>query len=275
MKHFCSRLFALAAGVFLQSVHAYPPAPDHQIYGIIRDEMGYPIQSDIEVIFETSAGVRVSTRTGKNLEPGINYRLKIPMDAGIRSDSYKPTALRPIAPFKIKVKLGQSTYLPIEMRGDYSKLGLPGQKTVLNLTLGEDADGDGIPDAWERAMLERLGPGHSINEIDASNDLDGDGLSNMDEYLAGTYAADDKDGFALEAVGSSNGNTILKFMSVRGRAYTLVGSSNFTDWTGIQFREVGSQASLGHYNATETKVIQVEALSTPAQSFSFYKLLVQ
>lgn len=47
-----------------------------------------------------------------------------------------------------------------------------------------DADGNGLDDAWERAVLGRLG-GNS-----AANDSDGDGFSDMQEMLEGTNALD-------------------------------------------------------------------------------------
>jgi hypothetical protein len=48
------------------------------------------------------------------------------------------------------------------MKGDLSKLGEPGKRTHLDLTLGEDLDGDGIPDAWERALLAALGGNRTL-----------------------------------------------------------------------------------------------------------------
>ena len=48
-----------------------------------------------------------------------------------------------------------------------------------------DADGDGLPDEWERKV--GLNPG---NVADADEDLDGDGFTNLEEFEAGTDPAD-------------------------------------------------------------------------------------
>ena len=131
-------------------VEGFPPAPHHLFYGTVRDEYGNPLNfDDVEVILESSAGIQVKGKVVPGLKPGINYELKVPMDAGITGDLYKPTALKPTVPFKVKVKIGSAIYLPIEMLGDFAQLGLPSKSTRLDLTLGEDSDGDGLPDAWE------------------------------------------------------------------------------------------------------------------------------
>ena len=57
----------------------------------------------------------------------------------------------------------------------------------------QDADGDGMPDAWEATF--GLDPD---DPSDAALDADADGLSNLQEYLAGTYPVSaDSDGDGL------------------------------------------------------------------------------
>jgi len=80
------------------------------------------------------------------------------------------------------------------------------------LTVLPDADGDGLPDDWETAHGLR-----ATDPTDAALDSDGDGATNLEEYLAGTdpndpssilrinrYACDQTNGWRLEFVASSN-----------------------------------------------------------------------
>src|SRR4051812_13307252 len=85
------------------NAYAFPPAPHHIIFGMVRDEYGQPITSpDAQVILETVTGVQIKGSVVPGLSAGANYRLVIPMDAGIASDAYQPTAMKPTAPFRIK-----------------------------------------------------------------------------------------------------------------------------------------------------------------------------
>src|SRR5437868_5129267 len=92
------------------SVLAFPPAPHHLIFGMVRDELGDPIaDATAQLIFETSGGVKITTTISYKGEPGQNYTLEVPMDSGITADAYMPTAMRPTVPFKIKVRIGNVT----------------------------------------------------------------------------------------------------------------------------------------------------------------------
>lgn len=272
-------LLSISALLLAQNVLAFPPAPHHTFFGLVRDEYGNPIDvTSAEVVLETASGVQVKTTIFPHLDSGVNYRLAVPMDAGLADDLYKFTALRPAAPFKIKVRIGNTVYLPLEMVADYSHLGEPGRSTLLNLTLGEDTDGDGIPDAWERALMQVTGMNKPLSEIRPGDDADGDGLSNLDEYLAGTYPFDPTNGLTLAAKHVSNGIPQLEFTAVQGRTYLIQGSMDLKTWQSVNFRVVGGTAGAenqSYYQATPLSVILVEILAQTGQQMPrFFRLLL-
>lgn len=252
---------------------AFPPAPHHLVTGLVRDEYGTPLNTtDALVILETSTGAQLQARVIPDLEPGANYRIEVPMDSGLTAQPYIPTALRPLAPFRLKVRIGNATYLPIEMKGDYAQLGKPGKRTSLNLTLGEDANGDGLPDAWQRVINADL------SKVTPDGDADGDGLSNMQEYLAGTYAFDPADGFRLEIMRLHEGQPVLEFMAITGRTYTLQGSVDLQTWSPLVFRipaEGTNAANRETFLATDVRKLQIEVPSDPPQpAAAYFRLIV-
>ncbi|MBL9168991.1 MAG: hypothetical protein JNN07_14720 [Verrucomicrobiales bacterium] len=258
---------------------AYPPAPHHVLFGLVRDEFGTPLNTvGGEVILEATSGVLVRGEIGAK-EPGVNFRLPVRMDAGLTADLYKPTALRPTVPFKVKVRIGRVTYLPIEMRGDYSKLGLPGEETRLDLTLGEDSDGDGLPDTWERSLIVKSGGGRTLMDVRPTDDLDGDGLSNLQEYLAGTYAFDSKNGLALKAIAAGGDEPLLEFVAVRGRSYSILSSPDFSNWTVLAFTIPAngpSSPELSTYRSEDVRLVRVKVKPPgEAQVMKFFKLMAQ
>ncbi len=86
-----------------------------------------------------------------------------------------------------------------------------------------DSDDDGLPDWWEQAYFGGTGQ-------DADDDPDGDGASNLDEFLAATHPADPDSVFNM----SMDGNTV-SWSSEYGRTYTLQQSTNLVtgQWTGV------------------------------------------
>lgn len=200
-------------------------------------------------------------------------RLSGPMS----TDVYRRDALQVAVPFKIRVRIGQSVYLPIEMQGEFSKLGKAAESTRLDLTLGEDANGNGLPDAWERAILAVSGSG--LTEVSPGDDSDGDGLSNMDEYLAGTNAFDSQDGFSLKVVDAQEGSPALEFLSIRGRTYKVFGSSDLNTWTQSAFRFASDAAEVPdrrNYQASDSRLVQVLVRPEPEQAaLRFFRLRVE
>ena len=120
------------------------------------------------------------------------------------------------------------------------QLGEPGKVTRLDLTLGEDADGDGLPDAWEQALMQLAG---SLENISGSDDSDGDGLTNLEEYMAGTYAFDQNDGLRLVFKELAEEQMTFEFLGVTGRSYRLMESTDLSQWTQVPFELVGQEGS--------------------------------
>jgi hypothetical protein len=271
-------MLALALWAVALPLAAFPPAPPHTLFGTVRDELGNPLAGrNATLVLETMAGVRIATEVVPSLKPGMNYELPIPMDAGLTADPYRPTALRPMVAFRLRVIVGGLEYLPIEMRGDYAKLGAPAGRTRIDLTLGEDSDGDGIPDAWERALLAAQGGTGSLADVTANGDADGDGMSNLHEYLAGTYAFDPKDGFSISLVTAANGEAHLEFLALRGRSYRVETASDPGRWESVGFRvlrPVPEQGTRSRYNATDVQTVRI-SVSSSARPHGVYRLVVE
>lgn len=268
----------LVGGLLTVAAWAFPPAPDHLIYGYVRDEQGTPLnRPNAEVWLEANGRVLVKAPIVTDPEPGVNYRLAIPLDSGITGDLYTPNALLPTVPFRLRVKLGNATYLPIEMAGAAHLLTRPGESSRVDLTLGIDSDGDGIPDAWELQLIAGLGDGKTLADINPDDDSDGDGLSNLLEYLAGTYAFDPQDGFALSIVSTQDDRPVLEFLAIRGRDYEIQGSADLQSWSRMAFTFTTDAAGMSPrevFRAADTRVHRPVVAPSPGNPPRFFRLIV-
>jgi hypothetical protein len=260
------------------AARAFPPSPHHTLYGLVRDEQGEPLTGeDVVLVLETATGVQLRAPLRPGREPGVNYRLQVPMDAGLTPDNYRPTALRPRVSFQMKVLIHGVAWLPLETRGNYARLGRPAESTRLDLTLGEDSDGDGLPDAWERALIAMLDGHPGLADIRPGDDSDGDGMSNLSEYLAGTYAFDPGDGFELKLLASDGEAARLQFTALRGHTYTIEGSEDLRQWRPVEFRLPDANPEdppLSRYYAPDVRPLRVTV--TPAdRTFRFFRLQVR
>src|SRR5258708_23504558 len=75
---FTALLFLLSAAL----AQAYPPAPHHLFYGLVRDEYGSPVNvPGAEGLLVTFSGQEVKTHAILDLELRVNYQLEVPIDA--------------------------------------------------------------------------------------------------------------------------------------------------------------------------------------------------
>src|SRR4030095_2947564 len=94
----------------------------------------------------------------------------------------------------------------------------------LNATIitAPDADGDRIPDSWETQY--GLNP---AGAADASLDSDGDGLTNRQEYEAGTDPTDNSSYLKVD-LSPAHGAAVISFGAVSNKTYSI----QYTDGLG-------------------------------------------
>jgi hypothetical protein len=256
---------------------AYPPAPYHRVYGSVRDDLGNPLDTSDGIVVLSAADNKEVVRgpTDPRLGAGINYSLPVPLDAGIAEELYAATALKPQWPFTIRVIRGTTSYVPIQMQGGAYQIGQPAQSTRIDLTLGIDSDGDGLPDAWERELM-RSDPRRrhqNISEVLPGDDSDGDGLTNLEEYIAGTYALDARDGLSIDIVEVSHGIARLQFLAVAKRTYRLKSSATLEEFSAQPFSLAASGLDpVQDFRAVQTELrsVYVPVGEAPLLNFRLY-----
>lgn len=113
-------------------------------------------------------------------------------------------------------------YIQILYNGD--GLNLQASRLVQVSISGEtDSDGDGLPDNWERQY--GLNPLDGAGANGAAGDPDGDGFTNLQEYLAGTDPKDPASLLRLTQL--SGGGQIITWTSVPGRNYQVLAAAGF------------------------------------------------
>jgi hypothetical protein len=259
---------------------AFPPAPHHTILGMVRDQLGNPLKdSTAQIVMDFGGSTTFTTTVLSQLGPGENYQFEVPMDSGITDDVYRPNALLPAAPFRLKVQIGNATYVPMEMKGNMASLGQPGAESRIDLTLGTSSNSDGLPDAWKLAVIQRLGLKLTPGQIHPNDPYPGTGLTYYQVYIAGTYYFAPTNGFALHLTSAPGATPRVAFTAVSGRTYTIQGGEQLTKLTPLNFRlsPFGTNAvPVSFYQATNTAKVEVEipldAGIPPAQ---FYQLMVE
>jgi hypothetical protein len=126
-------------------------------------------------------------------------------------------------------------------------------------TANPDTDGDGLPNDWE--IDHGLNPN---DPNDAAEDDDHDGLTNWQEYLAGTDPQNAASYLGFNSVTVSGGTVNLNFIRVANHSYTIQYAGTPT----------GSWQKLADFPANPTTepavIVDTSVASTSAR---FYKLV--
>ena len=116
---------------------------------------------------------------------------------------------------------------------------------------------------------------HSINDVKPNADLSGNGLTNLQKFLAGVNALDRLDGVKLEVVSLEAGFVRLRFMAVAGRTYTIRSSADSRTWGAQTFSTdpTGANPALSY----RTDAVQmVDALvAWPSTAHGYFQLFAQ
>jgi hypothetical protein len=101
--------------------------------------------------------------------------------------------------------------------------------SLLEVDVEEDQDQDHLPDDWEQTVVD-TNPDDELRsyaDVRGEDDLDGDGLTNYQEFLAGTAPLDPGSVFTLGLhPGPEPTAVTLSWFSAAGKQYTLLRSTN-------------------------------------------------
>ena len=124
-----------------------------------------------------------------------------------------------------------------------------------------DSDDDNLPDNYELSY-DFLKP---HDNQDSNIDYDGDGFSNLDEYIAGTLPNSDLDYFTISSILNNDDKFHINFSSKLNRKYHLFHSYNLSN----EWIQITSDPILGD----DSEILWIdEDLSHPQK---FYKINIQ
>lgn len=269
-------------GLTLNTSWGFPPLPYFTLFGTVRDQVGQTLSStNAEVQILQDERVVETARISSTPSGGTNYELNLEIDGGRTGNkTYSDQAVIAKSPIVISVLVDGQRFYPIETSGTY-RAGQGGERVRLDLTLGQDTDQDGLPDAWEEWQLYQAGlyPGANgrwnISLLDRGGDFDGDGTSNFQEYLAGTFAGDATESFDLDILGFDNGSPLFEFFAITNKTYSLQSSTDLVLWAVEPFAAGETVAPAREFVAPTVGIVQAKGLPVPGNKKKFYRLLVQ
>lgn len=101
--------------------------------------------------------------------------------------------------------------------------------TNLTLTIFyADSDGDGVPDWWTQKFFNHA-DGQAADQSRADDDADGDGMSNLAEYVSGTDPMDSTSYLHMLNVETQGDDKFISWSAIGGVSYVLQIATNLPD----------------------------------------------
>ena len=227
-----------------------------------------------------SNGVEIGRAVIKSdLQADANYEINIRVDQNrAASRIYSSSAVAAQGLYSLVVVMNGQNFYPIEASGTL-RAGNGGERVRLDLNLGADVNQDGLPDAWQEWQLYQAGrrpgtPGWNINLITKTGDFDGDGISNFQEYVAGTFAGDATERFELQITNKTATTVTFGFFAITGKVYAIEESADLRTWTIVPMATAPDGAAASYYRASAVGVLAAY-ISAPADASRFYRLTVR
>ncbi len=116
-----------------------------------------------------------------------------------------------------------------------AETGHSGTSNPFTVQLSNDSDGDGLPDDWE---LTHFG----TTDFGPLDDPDEDGMTNLEEYLAGTDPRDSRSAIIITAVALDGHDVVITFATVPGKQYLVEWNSTpgQGQWSALGIEHLGT-----------------------------------
>ncbi len=171
--------------------------------------------------------VQSSAGAGFGLASAGSFVVRVAQNQGAALD-----VSAPLTPVPIRALSNLTFGLRVRAAGDLVLVAEDEAGLALFRVASDDVNRNGIPDAIDQQIVD-ADPDDgltTIGDVLPGDDFDGDGASNLAEFLAGTSPIDPESVFAIGAIqaapGTADAELVVRWHSAAGKTYTLHRSTN-------------------------------------------------